>query len=672
MRGGTLMATVLLSAGTALPAAEITVAPAKPGPAISPYLYGQFIEHLGRCIHDGIWAEKLRDRKFLLEPGKSWEIVKPDGAAFDAFHDPAGAYAGDHCMALWLRDAKGGRCGIRQDGIGVEAGKDYVGYAILARPDKTGPDKTRPGEPAVAQPQPVEVRLAWGNGPDEGQSVTLADVGRDYRKFRFRFKAGATTDAASLSLSLSSPACLWAACLSLMPADHVNGMRADTLELIKKLDPPITRWPGGNFVSGYHWKDAIGDRDRRPPRWERAWKDVEDNDFGLDEFMAFCAEVGTEPYIAVNTGLGSAADAADEVEYANGSAQTRWGGERALNGHPEPYRVAWWGIGNEMYGGWQLGHVAVERYALRHNAFVEAMRARDPRIKAIAVGAPGGWNDAIVPACAAHMDLLSGHHYTQRTLKVPFSPEDARKCEEGFAAYSGHVAGGIRGLVADFRRRLGKGNAAAVPRAARLRLAVDEWGIVRDWNPTPDGPGVGAFEHYYTLADAIAIARALHELIRSADVVAMANWAQTVNVIGAIKTTRTRVVLDPAGHVLALYRAHLKGDLVPVTLAGGDPVDAVAALDRTAGVLSVALVNYSPSQQVAVDVKVAGGPGHRELASGPATAWRIDGPALGATNVAGQPEAVTTAKLPEPVSLAAPVALPPHSITVLEIKTEAR
>jgi alpha-N-arabinofuranosidase len=440
-------------------------------------------------------------------------------------------------------------------------------------------------------------------------------------------------------------------------------MRADTLELVRKLAPPITRWPGGNFVSGYCWRDGLGDRDRRPPRWERAWQAVEDNDFGLDEFLAFCAEAGTEPYIAVNTGLGSVADAADEVEYANGSPQTRWGAERAKNGHPEPYNVAWWGIGNEMYGGWQLGNVPVERYALRHKAFVEAMRAKDARIKVIAVGAPGGWNDLILSACARHMDLLSGHHYTERKLRVPFSPEDARKYEEGFLAYSGHVAAGVRGLVADLRKRQGKGQ----PDVDRIRLAVDEWGIVRDWNPTPDASGVGAFEHYYCLGDALAVARALHELLRSADVVAMANWAQTVNVIGAIKTSRTHAALDPAGHVLALYRAHLKGDLVPLVAPGLFAVDAVAAWDKKAGLLAIGLVNFSPTQEVAVALKLADG---AKLSA--AAAWRITGPSLGATNLPGQPEAVTTTRLAEPVPLDAPVVLPARSVTVLELPREGR
>jgi len=189
----------------------------------------------------------------------------------------------------------------------------------------------------------------------------------------------------------------------------------------------------------------------RPPRWERAWEDVEDNDFGIDEFLAFCRRIDTEPLVVVNTGLGSVDAAAELVEYANGSPKTRGGSRRARAGHAEPYGVVWWGIGNEMYGGWQLGNVPVERYALRHNAFVRAMKAVDAKIKIVAVGSPGKWNDIVVPRCAASMDLLSAHHYTQRGLRVPFSPEDARKYKESFLDYSGRVAAGVRRLVDDLR-----------------------------------------------------------------------------------------------------------------------------------------------------------------------------------------------------------------------------
>lgn len=624
---------------------KVTVDPTKPGAAISPYIYGQFIEHLGRCIRQGIWAEMLRDRKFLQEPGKSWEVVKADGADFDVFLDPAAAYAGDHGMALWLKGAASGPCGIRQSGLGVVAGKEYVGYAYIAH---------------AATPSPVDVRLQWGDGPDAGQTIRL-EPGRTYRQLAFRFKAGATADNATLSITMTAPGNLWIGCVSLMPADNVRGMRPDTLALIKQIAPPITRWPGGNFVSGYNWKDGIGPRDRRPPRWERAWSDIEDNDFGLDEFMAFCREVKTEPYICVNAGLGSAADAAEQVQYANGSEKSQWGAVRAANGNPKPYGVVWWGIGNEMYGDWQLGNVPAERYAYRHNAFAASMRAEDPRIKIIAVGAPGRWNDVLLGTCAASMDLLSGHHYSGRGFRLPMSDDDAARYAERFPSYSASVAEGVRGLVNDFRKRLGQGNAAV----DKVRLAIDEWGIVRDWNGTPDGPGIGAFEHYYCLGDALAVARGMNELLRSADVVAMANWAQLVNVIATIKTSRTAAVMDPAGYVLAVYGGNLRGNILPVDVPKDVPLDSVASYEPAGKTLGIALVNHSLTEDLRVQLDVPG------LGIRTAQAWTLTARHLTDTNVPGESERVTLRSL-RGVALPGVVDVPRHSLVVLRYTGDIR
>ena len=615
----------------------------KPGPTIDPYIYGQFIEHMGRCIRGGIWAEMLQDRKFLLEPGKSWQTVGPEWADFEVAHDTAGAYSGDHSMAIWVRDAAGGACGVLQDGLGLIEGKEYVGYAILRR---------------IGDPGPVNVRLAWGEDKAAGQDVVLHDVGVEFRKFPLRFRAGANTDDAALTLTLAQPGYVWVASLSLMPADNVRGMRADTLGLLRRLNSPIYRWPGGNFVSGYHWKDGIGPRDRRPPRWERAWEGVEDNDFGVDEFLEFCRELQTEPLIVVNTGLGTLEEALQELEYVNGSGTTFWGSRRAREGHPEPYGVQWWGIGNEMYGSWQLGNVPVERYAMRHNEFVRAMKEVDPKIKVVGVGAPGRWNDVIVPRSAASMDLLSAHHYTQRQMRVPFTPEAAHKYEEQFLEYSGLVAAGIRGLVDDLRKR----QDGSDPAVDRLRLAIDEWGIVREWKPKPDGPGVGIYEVYYPLGDGIANARALHELIRAADLVEIAQWAQTVNIIGAIKTSRTHASMGPVGQFLTLYRARVGGDVAPASLSSDAPLDVVAARDEKKQTLSLGLINYSPKEDIAVSLDIRGGGDFQTIRG-----WRITGPGLGAINVPGRPEQVVTTQLPDDLSRDQPVVLPRHSITVLEM-----
>ena len=172
---------------------------------------------------------------------------------------------------------------------------------------------------------------------------------------------------------------------------------------------------------------------------------------------------------------------------------------------------------------------------------------------------------------------------------------------------------------------------------------------------------MGSFECYYCLGDAIAVARGLHELLRSADLVQAAAWPQTVNVIGAIKTTRNHAVMDPVGHVLALYGAELGGTLVPLEVPRDVPLDTVAAIDKARGVLTVGLVNYSPREAVSLRLRLS----HKAGAS--ATVWRIQGAALGDMNIAGKPEMVTLARLEGAWSPDQPLVLPAHSITVVRL-----
>ena len=204
-----------------------------------------------------------------------------------------------------------------------------------------------------------------------------------------------------------------------MPADNVLGWRADTLALLRELDSPVYRWPGGNFVSGYDWKDGVGDPDRRPPRKNPAWKGVEHNDVGLHEFMDLCRLIGTAPYVAVNTGKGGPESARELVEYANGAATTPLGRKRAENGSSRPFGVKLWAVGNEMYGDWQIGHMPLSKYVEKHKAVVDAMRTADPAIEPIAVGAVGEWSQTMLRDASTHMAHLSEHLYWQSKPDVP-------------------------------------------------------------------------------------------------------------------------------------------------------------------------------------------------------------------------------------------------------------
>jgi alpha-N-arabinofuranosidase len=568
----------------------VTIDAAKTGEPISKYIYGQFIEHLGRCIYGGIWAEMLEDRKFCYPVGAKespWKVIGPDGTVEMVKKD---VLVGEHVPQVRLAE-DGWLCGISQAGLGLRAGREYVGRIVLA------------GDREAA---PIEVRLIWGKGNPDVRTITIGKLRREYETVPLRFEAAWDTDDGRLQIVGRGRGAFRIGAVSLMPADNVHGLRADTLKLLKELDAPIYRWPGGNFVSGYNWKVGLGDRDRRAPMKNPAWKGLEPNDFGIDEFMAFCREVGTEPYVTVNSGLGDAKMAADEVEYANGGADTPMGRLRAANGHAEPYNVKVWSIGNEMYGDWQLGHMPVEKYVKKHNEFAEAMRAVDPTIKLVAVGCVGPWDEQMLANCADHMDFISEHFYCNEIKGVP--------------AHVRQIPDNIR-RIADAHRNYRKTIPAL--QGKNIRIALDEWNY---WY----GPHIyGELGTRYFLKDALGIAAGLHEYARNSDLFAMANYAQTVNVIGCITTSKTAASLATTGQVLKLYRRHF--GVMPVAVSGkAAPLDVAAAWSEGRKTLTVAIVNpLWEKLDVALDLKGASLTGKGKL-------WQVTGSSEMAYNEPGK------------------------------------
>jgi alpha-N-arabinofuranosidase len=569
---------------------EITVDAAKTREPLSKYIYGQFIEHLGRCIYGGIWSEMLEDRKFFLDVGAAGSPWKPLGGKDACVMDKTDPFVGRHTPRI---TAIGG---IVQGGLALRKGKTYVGRIWLA------------GDAAAA---PVAVSLAWGQDPGDRETMAISAVNAPFTKIPLEFTAGGDTDQGRLEITAIIKGTVRVGTVSLMPADNVQGMRADTLALLKELDAPVYRWPGGNFVSGYNWKDAIGDRDRRPPRNNPAWQGIEHHDFGLDEFLTFCRTLGTEPYIAVNSGLGDVQSAADEVQYANGRADTPMGALRAKNGHPQPYQVKWWGVGNEMYGNWQLGHMPLEKYVLKHNEFARAMRAVDPAIRLVAVGDAGPWSETMMKQCAGQMDLISEHFYLNSLPDL--------------VAHVRQMPNAIRAKAAAHRRYREQIEAL---HGKDIRIAMDEWNY---WYGSANV--FGELGQRYHLRDALGIAAGLNEYARQSDLVFMANYAQTVNVIGALKTTKTAAALETTGLVLALYRRHF--GTLPVAALAGAPLDVAAAWTADRKALTVAIVNPT-LQKLDIPWKLSGA----KLA-GTGRRWQIAGEDPMAYNDPGKPPRVT-------------------------------
>jgi len=622
--------------------AEVTVDASKIGEPISPYIYGQFIEHLGRCIYGGIWAEMLEDRKFYFpvpadkdiwrltrEQAKvlaasPWKVIGPQGTVEMVKQD---AFVGDHSPQI--KATGDGTIGIYQEELGLVKGKAYTGYVFVA------------GDAKVA---PVTVTLSWGEGDKDKAVHTFKAVGAKYAKVPFRFTAGAATDNGRLTITASGKGTLKIGCVSLMPADNVKGFRKDTLELLRQLNAPVYRWPGGNFVSGYDWRDGLGDRDKRPTRTNPAWTGIETNDMGMAEFVRLCALIKAEPMIAVNTGFGDAYSAAAEVEYANGSVDTLMGKWRAKNGDPKPFGVKWWCVGNEMWGTWQLGYMALNQYVLKHNWVEEKMRKVDPTIKTVASGDVGNagarsWTRGMLTSCADHMTLISEHFYCQT--------------KPDLAAHVQQIPNSVK-RIADAHRKLREELPSL--KGKDIRIALDEWNY---WY----GSHVfGELGTRYFLKDALGIAAGLHEYFRNSDIIFMANYAQTVNVIGCIKTTKTAADFDSTGLPLMLYRKYF--GTIPIKVEHqAAPLDVSAALTSDKKALTVAVVNpLTDPAQLKLNLTSIG-------IKGKAQTWVIASSDPMAYNQPGEPRKVDIVEA-SPTDLSGTVSVQPLSITLWKVAVQ--
>ncbi len=625
---------------------EVTIDTSKTGEPISPYIYGQFIEHLGRCIYGGIWSEMLEDRKFYFpidgeKPG--WDMKKgkntsyegegvpyeilvaspwqPIGPKSAVTMDKTEPYLGEHTPVVTLDGSAEAR-GIYHPRLGFVKGKEYAGYIVL---------KAAPGV------KKVDVAIMCGEGKNAQSLVSLDKLQDSYQKYPLTFTAGDDTTDGRLEIRCYGAGSLWIGTVSLMPADNVDGFRKDTLALLRELNSPIYRWPGGNFVSGYNWRDGVGERDKRPPRKNPAWTGVEHNDVGIHEYMRFCELIQTEPFVSLNTGLGDAASAAAEVQYITGAADTPEGARRAANGHAEPWKPGWWAVGNEMYGNWQLGHMPLEEYVKKHNAVVDAIRQVLPDAKCVGVGAAGPWSKAMLTECADHMGLLSEHLYWQKK-------DDVRQ----------HVAVPVEQIqkLADAHR----GYRKELPSLAgkNIRVALDEWNY---WY----GPNIyGELGVRYFMRDALGAAAALHTMFRNSDIYFMANYAQTVNVIGAIKTTQTDAFLEATGQVLKLYRKEF--GQIPMTVKNDiKGVDIAAAWTEDRKAVTLGLMNAN-DKEVQFSLKLEGTPLPKS-----AKEWVIQNSDPEACNDESHKERVaiqeTTADL-----AGGTVTLKPYSITLLRLE----
>jgi alpha-N-arabinofuranosidase len=485
-----------------------------------------------------------KDSPYQVVGASPWQIIAEADSVTMVTEEP---FAGKHTPLI------AGGSGIRQLDLGLVKGKKYIGYIYLKAKENRAN---------------VTVALVWGDDEADRDSVQLSTDSKEYSKYPFVFIAGADTDNGKLEIRAAEGNCL-VGTVSLMPDDNIEGMRADTIKLLKELDAPIYRWPGGNFVSGYDWREGIGPRDKRAPRMNYAWYRLEQNDFGIHEFIRFCRILGAEPMVTVNTGFGDAYSAAAEVEYANGSTDTPMGALRAKNGDEEPLGVKYWCIGNEMWGNWKLGYMKLEHYVLKHNWVVEKMREADPDIVFIASGNSGPWSEGLLKNCADNIDMIAEHFYCHE--------------KNSLGAHTAQIADEIKNKV---RFQKGLNKRLENLKGRNVQIAMTEWNY---WY----GPHIyGQLGTRYFLKDALGIARGLNEYYRNTDKIFMATYAQSVNTLGCIKTSKTAAQLATTGVVLKLYRNEF--GTIPVKTSGKTKgLDISAALAEDEKALTVSVVNYT-------------------------------------------------------------------------------
>jgi alpha-N-arabinofuranosidase len=458
------------------------------------------------------------------------------------------------------------------------------------------------------------------------------------------------------------------------PLSDEEGFRKDVLEAVKGLNVALGRYPGGNFVSNYHWLDGVGPN--RIPRMELAWARLETNQFGTDEFMKFCKKTGIEPYISVNMGTGTIEEAQRWVEYCNVKEGPYYAELRKQHGYAEPYGVKYWSLGNEMDGFWQMGHLNAEDYSKKAREAAKLMRLTDPSIKLIAAGSsnyrpfadPDEWNETIIRELRDVVDYIALHIYTGNPannyynfVSTPLVLEQRTKITKGI-----------------IEKHMHKANRGDRP---PIYIAWDEYNVWYRARTDESMQGTRALEEHYNLEDALVIAGFLNAFVRNANIVKMANMAQLVNVIAPIFTSETGMFKQTIYYPLALFAHNVYGTSLDLfidcdtydtdeffiglgestTRQTGVPYLDVSATWKN-GEIILCVINRNKDEAIQTDIICQKG----EF-SGNFSIFEVNGPDIKSTNNFGK-ETVNTVKKPDIKAKGKSMtySFPPHSFTMLK------
>lgn len=401
------------------------------------------------------------------------------------------------------------------------------------------------------------------------------------------------------------------------PQADAQGMRRDVIELVRELDTPICRYPGGNFVSAYNWEDGIGPQDQRPRRLDLAWRTTESNKVGIHEFADWAEKAGTQMMLAVNLGSRGLDAARAFVEYVNHPGGSQWSDLRARNGRKEPWNCRLWCLGNEMDGPWQVGHKSAAEYGHLANETAKALRGLDPTLELVVCGSSHSnmptypqWEATVLEATYDQVDYISLHMYFENYEK---NPAEYLALSEKLDRYIGTVSGVIDYVKAKSRSK------------RDVKISFDEWNVwyherkndaerMRTWH-WPEAPRL--LEDVYNFEDVLQVGCILNTFLRRADVVRIACIAQLVNVIAPIMT-------EPGGGAwrqtiywpFLFASRHGRGTALRLAVevptygaAAADKVpwlDIAGVHDGNTGLLTFFAINRHGSQQMEVDVSLDG------------------------------------------------------------------
>lgn len=435
-----------------------------------------------------------------------------------------------------------------------------------------------------------------------------------------------------------------------------SGFRKDVIEEVRQMGVPIIRYPGGNFVSGYNWLDGVGPKESRPRVLDKAWNSINTNQFGTNEFMAWCKAVGAEPLMGLNLGTGSPEEAAALVEYCNLDQGTKWSDLRRKHGFAEPYRVKRWCLGNEMDGPWQIGHMTATEYGMKAQDAARQMRYVDPSLQLIACGSSGPfmptyleWDREVLEQCYDYVDGLSLHRYFTN------SPQDTGGDSAKFLAMSLSMEQQIEETLAVCD--LVRGHKRS---PKKLWLSFDEWNV---WYRARSGDATNGrrqeaphlLEEVYNLEDALLVGGLINSLLRHADRVKLACLAQLINVIAPIMTNASgllrQTIYYPYNWALQYARGAVLNLLVEsptyeVSKMGQVPyVDVAGTISRQDGKVSIFVLNRDLSKAHVVEIN------WQDTVPGQVlVATALTGADLKASNTFETPQKVAPQTFPKPTT----------------------